>query len=751
MTTPYYEAEGVSLFLGDALEVLKTMPECSVSACVTDPPYGLSREPDVAEVMRHWLAGDDYKHHSKGFMGKSWDSFVPGPAYWKEVYKVMKPGAHLLCFASTRTWDLMSMAIRLAGFQNRDTIRHDFGPPALGWIYGSGFPKSLDVSKQIDKMAGAEREVTKRKVYPDGKPVRVASAKSKNEGWRRPWMEEEGTTANAYETLPATEAAKRWTGWGSALKPSWEVILVFRKPLEESSIARQVLATGTGAINIAATRVGSTTRTNSSAPRAERTGFVKGFVEGTETVQHNHGRWPSNLCLSHSPGCERVGVKRVKPGNGSGTARGQEFREKKRTVYSKMNTIQEDAGYTDPDGFEEVEEWQCVEGCPVKALGDQAGNTKSGGYPAAGGKRSHVATYGKPNERGEPRFGPSEGSPARFFPTFQASPEPEEKEAITRPQGRWPSNLVLSHVSPDENGKGGCQRVGAKRVRGHSGYPHGPGGSSSQFSQKGTPTNRTEAWEGYADPDGFEEVEEWRCQPECPIRLLDKQSGNTGGRWGKASPGASNGYHGGIDRAKSNQEQRIGDTRGGASRFYPCFPGEPDVGPGFLYCAKSSRSERNKGLQEEHNLFVQRDGMPEKFLATMGDGVGQRHHNPDEPNAWSQNHHPTVKPLSLCDWLTRLCCPPGGTILDPFMGSGSIGCSAVRQGFNFIGIDQEPEYVEISRRRIEYWSSNDQKQPSRPNPPKPAPKPSESSSLAAGSEAAKKLDDQLTLFGEESA
>jgi site-specific DNA-methyltransferase (adenine-specific) len=135
---------GWRVVLGDCAKTLRELPEASVDAVVTDPPYGLSQEPDVAEVLRHWLAGDDYKHRGGGFMGRSWDSFVPGPATWKAVYRVLKPGGFLLCFAGTRTADLMGISLRLAGFEIRDRVlclgggdAAELGPE-LAWVYGSG-------------------------------------------------------------------------------------------------------------------------------------------------------------------------------------------------------------------------------------------------------------------------------------------------------------------------------------------------------------------------------------------------------------------------------------------------------------------------------------------------------------------------------------------------------------------------------------------------------------------------------------
>jgi len=130
------------VILGDCLDVLRELPDNSIDSVVTDPPYGLSKEPDIEEVLTKWMAGEDYTHRGGGFMGKTWDSFVPGPSIWREVYRVLKPGGHALVFAGTRTQDLMTVSLRLAGFEIRDVI---------AWLYFSGFPKSLDVGKAFDR------------------------------------------------------------------------------------------------------------------------------------------------------------------------------------------------------------------------------------------------------------------------------------------------------------------------------------------------------------------------------------------------------------------------------------------------------------------------------------------------------------------------------------------------------------------------------------------------------------------------
>lgn len=219
----------------ECLAGMMTLPDNSVDAIVTDPPYGLSKEPDMSEVLRHWLNGDDYDHGGSGFMGKSWDSFVPGPATWREALRVLKPGGYALVFAGSRTQDLMSMALRLAGFEIRDTAM---------WLYGSGFPKSLNVSKAIDKRLGA---------------------------------------------AAGSNSAKQWEGYGTALKPAYEPIIIARKPLG-GTVAEAVLKHGTGALNIDGCRVGDEELPAHAIGRAVNTDFASGG--GTPA---RSGRWPANI------------------------------------------------------------------------------------------------------------------------------------------------------------------------------------------------------------------------------------------------------------------------------------------------------------------------------------------------------------------------------------------------------------------------------------------------------------------------
>jgi site-specific DNA-methyltransferase (adenine-specific) len=216
---------------------MKTLDEGSVDAIVTDPPYGLSAEPDMAEVLRHWLAGDDYEHRGSGFMGKSWDSFVPGPKVWEEAYRVLKPGGHLVAFFGSRTYDLGAIAIRLAGFHVRDQLQ---------WLYGSGFPKSRNL---------------------DGE----------------------------------------WNGWGTALKPAHEPIVLARKPLD-GTVAENVHTHGTGALNIDGCRVVHCSEEDLATSLSKNPGRASTVTSNTygknrpQQSVNTSGRWPANLILNEAAG-----------------------------------------------------------------------------------------------------------------------------------------------------------------------------------------------------------------------------------------------------------------------------------------------------------------------------------------------------------------------------------------------------------------------------------------------------------------
>jgi site-specific DNA-methyltransferase (adenine-specific) len=362
------------------------MPDASVDAIVTDPPYEL------------------------GFMGKAWDG--SGIAYnvnlWTEALRVLKPGGHLLAFGGTRTYHRMAVAIEDAGFEIRDSLH---------WLYGSGFPKSLDVSKAIDKAAGAEREVVG--VRHDFKAKKAAESKRGVDNGRN-YNEKHDPGRGGFTnpsavgdiTAPATDAARQWSGWGTALKPAHEPIVVARKPLN-GTVAGNVLAYGTGALNIDGTRVGSdggTTKGN--PPKGKSNGVYGDGLNGAcDIVPLNAGRWPANLVLTHAADCEQVGTTDVKASGYYPAQRG----EGQATGFGK--------GQPDPngarpsgngDGTETVAVWRCADGCPVAELDGQSGALKPATSRTKRGDRSPFTTGTAALERDDV-YQDGGGGASRFF------------------------------------------------------------------------------------------------------------------------------------------------------------------------------------------------------------------------------------------------------------------------------------------------------------------------------------------------
>jgi site-specific DNA-methyltransferase (adenine-specific) len=263
MQTPYYADDLVTLYLGDCLDVMRELPAASVDAIVTDPPYGL------------------------GFMGKAWDALPPGLPWAQECYRVLKPGGHLLAFGGTRTWHRLAVAVEDAGFEIRDSI---------AWLYGSGFPKSLDVSKAIDKAAGAERGKGVPGRYSARRPRAEVSAVSA-------YQDGVGDYGSSLVTEPATPAAQQWQGWGTALKPAFEPVVVGRKPLD-GTVAANVLTHGVGALNIDGCRIA----TDEDRRRNARGGDNGLTGSGTFKIRDRFasdqevtsGRWPANVVLDDS-------------------------------------------------------------------------------------------------------------------------------------------------------------------------------------------------------------------------------------------------------------------------------------------------------------------------------------------------------------------------------------------------------------------------------------------------------------------
>ena len=278
--TLHHTDDTVTVHLGDCLDILREIPDNSIDAIVTDPPYGL------------------------GFMGKAWDDLPPGEAWAVECLRVLKPGGHLLAFGGTRTWHRLFVAVEDAGFEMRDSI---------AWLYGSGFPKSLDVSKAIDKMHGAEREVIGPN--PHSSPGRAPGAMRMGGANARPSMEARMSAAGIDRgplTAPATSEAQTWQGWGTALKP----IVVARKPLA-GTVAGNVHTWGTGALNIDGCRVDSgaprTTHADGNRVTTISDSVYLGGKKPHGPTPAPAGRWPANVVLDGSQADaldQQSGIKR---------------------------------------------------------------------------------------------------------------------------------------------------------------------------------------------------------------------------------------------------------------------------------------------------------------------------------------------------------------------------------------------------------------------------------------------------------
>ena len=504
---------------GNNIDLLKNYPDNYFDAVVTDPPYGLGKEPIAEELMKDWIEHGYHEISGSGFMGKEWDAFVPQPIFWKEVFRVLKHGGHVLAFYGTRTYDWGVMSMRFAGFEVRDCIQ---------WLYGSGFPKSHNISKALDKMEGAERKVVGSKITGGIKRARPDNA----EGFSNPYTS--GQTMVDI-TAPSTDSAKQWDGWGTALKPANEPIVLARKPLEKGlSIAENILKWGVGGINIDASRVGTQDKI---AP-----------VEG--------------------------GIKR-------------------------RNKINQEMG----------------------------------------------------------------------FRKYENGFDNQDKEAWEQnAQGRFPANIIFTHHED-------CVCKGTKKVKSVSAYKSKDGYDNESIVFNGNLNSMKS--DGYADADGNETIENWDCHEDCPIRILDEQSGVL--KSGKLKQFVNGGNFNVFGKQYPRFVETIGD-KGGASRFF--------------YVAKASKSERNKGLDDFEAKRSSAYGY-EIGLGEKGEGMFK------DRNPIKQNFHPTVKPIKLMQYLVKMITPPNGIVLDPFCGSGTTGVACKLDGFQFVGLEQDPEYCKIAQGRID--------------------------------------------------
>jgi site-specific DNA-methyltransferase (adenine-specific) len=364
------------LMLGDNIESLKKLPDNSIDSIVSDPPYGLS------------------------FMNKKWDYDVPSVEFWKEVYRVLKPGGHVLSFGGTRTYHRMTVNIEDAGFEIRDQIM---------WLYGSGFPKSHNIGKAVDKLQGNDRvggKVTTRSI--DGNSY--------------------GSTDTRWD-VEASKGQSPYEGWGTALKPANEPICVARKPLSEKSVAENVLKWGTGGINVDGCRVGSEMIQSSLVKPEKNTHHNYTGTDDSNALydedgnrlkgEVNEGRFPANIILECI--CDEV-IKGEK-GEVKKTTRGKSFGD---VTYGDLDRNKIVEGI---DNYNDKGDIHTNPMCPCYLMDEQSGVSKP--------KKERTGRKGGTNESdfskaisADPDFigrwpGDNGGGASRFF--YQAKVSKAER------------------------------------------------------------------------------------------------------------------------------------------------------------------------------------------------------------------------------------------------------------------------------------------------------------------------------------
>jgi DNA modification methylase len=708
---------------GNSLDLLPTLADNSIDAIVTDPPYGLGNpDPDyIIKAIQLWASGDRaHIPEGKGFMGKSWDSFVPPPAIWDECLRVLKPGGHLLAFAGTRTYDLMGISIRMAGFEIRDSI---------GWVYGSGFPKSLDVSKAIDKRGGQGATLTKEigealKQARESRGISKSQAdkifcggttnwswfEGRPDGQRPPspetfagivakWKELEplaqlvgeaereviglgaatcqqllakgfcdghfnnGTlqVKHQLETAPSTPEAQQWQGWGTALKPALEPIVVARKPLGGQVAVRCIVENELkklGHQEITWTKLASDAQKLSQTKTSGSTSLPKTAATFARIVSESEMQNTEQTTGSFTESQQKGSTSRTLAelenlqDSLSKDSKTKSLQPTEKSVNAVENQTEHSSHLTTSKAVDQSIESELTAKSGTNLDGKDSLMVIESFAGIATGLTGSQATV-LINKL-------SDG-------TFEWPAKLPEIHKV----GTTVAENVLTH------GTGGLN-IDASRI----GYAsEADGGDWDRFKghQSGK-TIRKNLQEG--DQELFEErvdngkqTGRWPANlilDEYTAELLDEQSGQSKSPKPYADKG--NKQNSMFGSGGVNHDKEFGDT-GGASRFF--------------YVAKASKRDRNEGLED----------LPAKNNSDWPQSLDGNDSRGAEPR---QNFHPTVKPTELMRYLVKLITPPGGTVLDPFTGSGSTGKAAILEGFDFIGIELTEDYWPIIEGRLKH-------------------------------------------------
>jgi hypothetical protein len=627
------------ILLGDCLERLKDLEENSVDAVVTDPPYGLA------------------------FMNKRWDAKVPSVDVWREVYRVMKPGAHLLSFGGTRTYHRVACAIEDAGFDVRDM---------LTWNYGSGFPKSLNISKAIDKAAGAEREVigenpNKRDAHQKGaRGFDSALAGEKLEAMRI--------------TAPATDAAKQWDGWGTALKPALEPIVLARKPLSESTVAANVLRWGVGGLNIDASRIGYQSPADFESAKGGDTGSANRSMDGwglgkaipqSEKISPQ-GRWPANLLLDEEAAAmldeqsgqlsQCGGPKKTTHDKGMfgigtpGAIYREESRGASRFFYvAKASKRERNAG---------------LEGMPDVKMGFSDGANRA---IASGANAYETETGGGINRIKETK---------NFHPTVKPIKLMEYLIKLITPKMAYHCESCYNGLHEKSQGNTHNSapvqdmRENVSTVRQCETqeilFEGVPASSDEEAISDSMPLLQEIVSAGTGGTAAIDILQQELCDQGLGINQAHGQSiYNSEGLSNVVHAGASDGEQSGNDNGASPNR---GQSFGAAAE---------EVGDSSSHQRKQSRqSNRESGdnVEAKARQIAKTKGKANSMSSLLANDQ-------------------SVRTCPKCGEALKL---GPSIILDPFAGSGSTGVAAFKNGYKFIGIEMSEEYVAIAEKRLQH-------------------------------------------------
>lgn len=633
----------VTLHPGDCLDVLARLEDCSVDSCVTDPPYHLTSVAVAWDTMPANRGKPQITKKSVGFMGKGWDGgdVAFRPETWAQVIRVLKPGGHLLAFGGTRTYHRMACAIEDAGFEIRDCVQ---------WLYGSGFPKSHDVSKGIDRAAGAEREV----LYQTKRTGKEAGTYGEFAG-------------DNFVTEPATDSARQWQGWGTALKPACELIVLARKPL------------GTGNIDV-----------RKNVERGIRSWGYHGNITWIGLDAEN-AAWsqPTSPEPEAKPEISAgdASVRKIENGDDKiAISRAKQVANGTPVTAESISTIPNAAPASS------VKNSSRDTGDPAPAVERQNQNsllsTTPTGVEASTARQSgHEAFMQTSSAKDSPK------DTVPFAGIVTGLTGSMERVHITQMGSSfvWPGGLPTFVPSRPLNvaanvlkwGTGAINVDGA-RVAYESDADKDAALAGDAFKRKDTSDKAAWARPWMDDPNKVAAINaaaKARAQNgRWPANVIHDGSEEVVGAFPDADGAVSNGHKG-----------KPGLYEDGL-RPLPQHPGYADSGSAsrFFYAAKPD--ERNDECDINHPF-----NGPAIATAAI-----KRFHYTSKADADDRlgSKHPTVKPLDLMQYLVRLVTPPRGLVLDPFAGTGTTGEAAWREGMRAVLIEREEEYQNDIRRRM---------------------------------------------------